>query len=155
MHVNGSYTVSIKKIVGIVVVVVVLGFLAIQLVPYGRDHANPQTQSEPNWDSPETREVAQIACFDCHSNETDWNPWYASIAPASWLVQHDVEEGRQYLNFSEWDQGGKPREADELWEVLQHGSMPPAQYLVLHSEAKLTAQQKDQLIAGLQATVRN
>lgn len=146
---------SVKKIIGIIVVVVVLGFLVLQLVPYGRDHANPQKQNEPNWDSSETRELAQIACFDCHSNETDWSPWYASIAPASWLVQHDVEEGRQYLNFSEWNQGGKPREADEMWEVVRYGSMPPSQYLVLHPEAKLTAQQQDQLAAGLQATVRN
>lgn len=131
------------------------GFLLIQLVPYGRDHNNPPVVSEPNWDSPETRALAQTACFDCHSNETNWGRWYESVAPASWLVQRDVDEGRQRLNFSEWAQGGKPREADELWEVLQRGSMPPGQYLLLHSEAKLTPEQVDQLASGLQATVRN
>lgn len=146
---------SIKKIIGIVIAVIIVGFLLIQLVPYGHDHTNPPVQSEPNWDSPETRALAQTACFDCHSNETSWNRWYESVAPASWLVQRDVEEGRQYVNFSEWDQGGKPREVDELWEVLEYGSMPPSQYLLLHSPAKLTPQQKDQLVAGLQATVRN
>ncbi len=146
---------SIKKIIGIVISVIIVGFLLIQLVPYGRDHANPPVQSEPNWDSPETRAMAQAACFDCHSNETAWGRWYESVAPASWLVQRDVEEGRQHVNFSEWDQGGKPREADELWEVIQRDSMPPSQYLLLHAEAKLTPQQKDQLVAGLQATVRN
>ncbi len=112
-------------------------------------------QSEPNWDSLETRALAQTACFDCHSNETDWTPWYTNIAPASWLVGHDVEEGRQYLNFSEWHQGGKPREADELWEALQYGSMPPSQYLLLHPDAQLTAQQRGQLISGFQAIVQN
>ena len=75
--------------------------LAIQLVPYGRGHRNPALRSEPPWDSPATRELARQACFDCHSNETQW-PAYASIAPASWLVQHDVDEGRAALNFSEW-----------------------------------------------------
>ncbi|HET6446256.1 MAG TPA: heme-binding domain-containing protein [candidate division Zixibacteria bacterium] len=146
---------SIKKIIGIVFAVIIAGFFLIQLLPYGHDHSNPPVQSEPNWDSPETRILAQAACFDCHSNETDWGSWYESVAPASWLVQRDVEEGREHLNFSEWDQGGKPREADELWEVLEYGSMPPAQYLLLHSEAKLTQEQKDQLVAGLQATIRN
>jgi hypothetical protein len=146
---------SAKRIVGIVLAVIVVGFLVIQLVPYGRDHTNAPVQSEPNWDSPETLALAKTACFDCHSNETDWDRWYEAIAPASWLVQHDVDEGREHLNFSEWEQGGKPREAEELWEVLQRGSMPPSQYLILHPEAKLTQQQKDQLIAGLQATVRN
>ncbi len=146
---------NIKKILMWGVIVFVAVFLLIQLAPYGRNHTNPPIQSEPGWDSPETRALAETACFDCHSNETNWDRWYASVAPASWLVQHDVEEGRQFVNFSEWKQGGKPRETEELWEVLQRGSMPPAQYLLLHSEAKLTPEQIDQLITGLKATVRN
>jgi hypothetical protein len=73
----------------------------------------------------------------------------------SWLVQHDVDEGRSTLNFSEWDQGGAPREMDELWEVVQEGEMPPWQYLILHSEAKLTEQEKAQLSAGLRTLARN
>jgi hypothetical protein len=146
---------SIKKIVGIIVVVILVGFLLLQLVPYGRNHTNPPVQSEPNWDSPETRALAKAACFDCHSNETSWGRWYESVAPASWLVQRDVDEGRRYLNFSEWNEGGKPRELEDMGEVIRYGSMPPSQYLLLHPEAKLTQQQKDQLVAGLQASVRN
>lgn len=137
-------------------VIAVMGIaILMQLVPYGRDHTNPPVQSEPNWDSPDTRALAKTACFDCHSNETNWGRWYENVAPSSWLVQHDVDEGRQHLNFSEWDQGGKPRETEELWEVLQRNSMPPSQYLILHPEAKLTSEQIDQLINGLKATVRN
>jgi mono/diheme cytochrome c family protein len=146
---------NIKKIVMWSVIVIVGAFLLIQLVPYGHDHSNPPVQSEPNWDSPQTRELASTACFDCHSNETDWSRAYTSIAPSSWLVQRDVEEGRQKLNFSEWDQGGKPREVDEMWEVLEKGEMPPWQYLPLHPEAKLTPAEVEQLIAGFQATVKN
>jgi mono/diheme cytochrome c family protein len=66
---------------------------AAQLVPYGRDHDNPPVAAEPTWDTPTTRELARRACFDCHSNETQW-PWYSNIAPLSWLIQRDVEEGR-------------------------------------------------------------
>jgi hypothetical protein len=61
----------------------------IQLVPFGRDHTNPVVTAEPRWDSPVTRELADRACFDCHSNETEW-PWYAGVAPVSWLVYRDV-----------------------------------------------------------------
>ena len=75
----------LKKIILIIIVVAVGGFLLIQLVPFGRDHTNPPVVQEPNWDSPATRELAQRACFDCHSNETVW-PWYSNIAPVSWLV---------------------------------------------------------------------
>jgi len=61
-------------------------FIAMQLVPYGHAHTNPPVTGEPKWDSPQTRELAKRACFDCHSNETDW-PWYSNIAPVSWLIQ--------------------------------------------------------------------
>ncbi len=92
--------------------VLLAGFLLIQLVPYGRNHTNPPVLQEPNWDSPQTRALAQRACFDCHSNETEW-PWYSHVAPVSWLVQRDVEEGREKVNFSTWGQGGA-EEGEEL-----------------------------------------
>ena len=56
--------------------------LLIQLVPYGRNHANPPVRQEPAWDSPQTRELAVRACYDCHSNQTAW-PWYTNVAPIS------------------------------------------------------------------------
>lgn len=145
---------TLKKIAKWAGILLVVGLVVIQLIPYGRDHTNPPVQSEPNWDSPQTRALAERACFDCHSNETEW-PWYSNIAPFSWLVQHDVNEGREILDFSEWDQGGRPREADEMWEVLQRGNMPPAVYTPLHPNAKLTPAEVEQLIAGFKATVRN
>jgi hypothetical protein len=146
---------SIWKILGIIALVLLGGFLLMQIVPYGRDHTNPPVLSEPSWDSPETRALAKTACFDCHSNETNWDMWYMNIAPASWLVKHDVEEGRQRLNFSEWNDGGKPRETEDLWEALERNFMPPGKYTMMHPSAKLTEQQKADLIAGFQATVRN
>ena len=75
--------------------------LLIQLVPYGRDRENPQVIQEPSWDHAQTRELFFRACKDCHSNQTEW-PWYSSVAPASWLVQRDVDEGRSHFNVSEW-----------------------------------------------------
>ncbi|MCA9959404.1 MAG: heme-binding domain-containing protein [Anaerolineales bacterium] len=130
--------------------VVFVGFVLIQLVPYGRAHENPSVVQEPNWDSPETRALVERACFDCHSNETEW-PWYSNIAPVSWLVQHDVEEGRSKLNFSTWGQGRN--EADEAVEVVQEGEMPMPVFLIMHPEARLSAAEKDALIRGLAATV--
>jgi hypothetical protein len=65
-------------------------------------------------------------------------------------VQSDVDEGRQYLNFSDW---GRVREANEIPEVIQSGYMPPSQFLIMHPEARLTQAEKDALISGMQATV--
>jgi len=125
-------------------------FIVIQLVPYGRSHANPPVRSEPAWSAPDIRVFAARACFDCHSNETRW-PWYSHVAPMSWLVQRDVEEGRRVLNFSEWNrpQPGAAESAEETAE----GDMPPATYSWLHSEARLSAVEREGLILGLKATL--
>lgn len=130
----------------------VLGtFLAIQLVPYGREHANPPVTGEPAWDAPETRTLAKQACFDCHSNETEW-PAYASIAPVSWLVQRDVNEGRAVLNFSEWLR--PQEEAKEAAEEVVEGEMPPAAYTLVHAHARLSAADRNRLARGLARTLR-
>jgi hypothetical protein len=126
-------------------------FLAIQLVPYGRDHSNPPVTGEPTWDAPETRALAKQACFDCHSNETEWPP-YASIAPASWLVQRDVNEGRAVLNFSEWTR--PQEEAKEAAEEVREGEMPPTAYTLVHAHARLNPADRDRLAQGLAKTVR-
>ena len=129
----------------------VLGtLLAIQLVPYGREHANPPVTGEPTWDAPETRTLAKQACFDCHSNETEW-PAYASIAPASWLVQRDVKEGRAVLNFSEWPR--PQEEAKEAAEAVIEGEMPPAAYRLVHAHARLGTADRDRLAQGLARTL--
>lgn len=132
--------------------IIVIGlFLLLQLVPYGRDHTNPPVIAEPKWDSPQTRQLAARACFDCHSNETIW-PWYTNIAPSSWLVQYDVDKGRDEFNFSEW-QSNPIEETEELAEVIQEGEMPPSQYLLIHPEARLTSTEKSLLIQGFFATL--
>jgi len=123
--------------------------LAIQLVPYGRDHDNPPVAQEPAWDSPRTRELFFRACKDCHSNETAW-PGYASIAPVSWLVQHDVDEGREHFDVSEW--GRAKNHGDEAAEMVREGEMPPWFYLPAHPEARLSDAEKDELLRGLVAT---
>jgi mono/diheme cytochrome c family protein len=142
----------VKRIVKIAALVGVGGFLLIQLVPYGRNHSNPAVVGEPNWDSPQTRELAQRACFDCHSNETVW-PWYSNVAPVSWLVQHDTEEGREHLNFSTWNNGGQGREPEEAIEAIAEGEMPMPVYLITHSDARLTPTEKQALMEGLRATI--
>ncbi len=123
--------------------------IAAQIVPFGRDHTNPPTAGEPTWDSPRTRELFMQACGDCHSHETEW-PWYSHIAPVSWLIQHDVEEGREHFNVSSWNDG--PGDADEAAEEYEEGAMPPWFYTPLHSHAKLTADDRGALLAGLRAT---
>jgi mono/diheme cytochrome c family protein len=138
-----------RKWIAVSGLVVLAAMVAIQLVPYGRDHANPPITGEPQWDTPRTRALAVRACFDCHSNETVW-PWYSHVAPVSWLVQRDVEEGRRALNYSEWNRG--QREAHESARSVRTGEMPPWYYALPVTRARLTREERDHLIAGLEAS---
>jgi len=123
----------------------------IQAVPYGRAHSNPPITGEPQWSSPRTRELMVRACFGCHSNEVEY-PSYASVAPISWVVEAHVAEGREKVNYSEFDQ--RQRGVDETIEVIEEGSMPPAYYTRFgrHPEANLTSAELQELIEGLRLT---
>ncbi|HEX7288431.1 MAG TPA: heme-binding domain-containing protein [Candidatus Angelobacter sp.] len=84
------------------------------------------------------------SCNDCHSNRTVW-PWYSNVAPASWLVARDVNEGRSELNFSEW--GGYQVEKQhkllgKICEEAREGEMPVRQYLLAHPDAQLTSAER-------------
>jgi mono/diheme cytochrome c family protein len=120
--------------------------LLIQVVPYGRDHTNPPVLAAPQWDNPQTQVLFDRACGDCHSNLTRW-PWYTNVAPASWLVQSDVDGGRSTLNLSEL--GRTEADIAEIAEAIRDGGMPPFQYTLIHRDASLSAQEKEALINGL------
>lgn len=121
----------------------------IQLVPYGRGHTNPPLGLEPAWDAPATRELTVRACYACHSNATTW-PWYSNVAPASWLIQSDVDGGRDKVNFTDWATPAKDAPAGA--RLVRDGEMPPSQFLLLHPDARLTTDEQAALIRGLEAT---
>ena len=122
---------SFQRAIRFAVLALGVAVLLVQLVPYGRSHANPPVTQEPNWDSPRTQELAARACLDCHSNETKW-PWYSNVAPVSWRIQNHVDEGRATLNLSRMDR--PQEEAHEAAEAVSSGEMPPKDYLLAHPE---------------------
>lgn len=141
-----------KKIAWIALLVFIGGFVLIQFWP--RDFTNPPVGQVPQWDSPETRELAERACFDCHSNETEW-PWYAYVMPMASMIERDVKQGRRILNFSEWDASCCTEERmDEMAEVVNKGLMPLPYYVILHPEADLTDEERGRLVNGLISTMR-
>ncbi|MBI5103822.1 MAG: heme-binding domain-containing protein [Solirubrobacterales bacterium] len=129
------------------VVLIVLGaLLVIQLVPYGRDHANPAPTRAAKFPDARTEQLFAGACGDCHSYNTTW-PWYSNVAPVSWLVQSDVEDGRGVLNVSTWD---RPQPAvDEVAQAVIEGEMPPLQYKPMHPDGRLSDAERRQLVDGL------
>jgi hypothetical protein len=137
------------------IAITIVGLAVAQLVPIAHD--NPPVQTAVQWDSPQTQKLAQRACMDCHSNATTW-PWYAYVAPGSWLLRNHVSEGRAQLNLSELNNAQPFRAArlpEDAAQQIRNGAMPPADYLILHSEARLSDAEKQQLIQGIQQSLAN
>jgi hypothetical protein len=132
------------------IVLAVVGVLMVAVGTFAVARTNPPVTTTIQWDSPETEALVRRACFDCHSNETVW-PWYTYVAPMAFLISNHVEEGRDNLNFST----DTRFETREMRQEIERGNMPLPQYLPLHPEAQLTDAEKQQLIAGLQATFGN
>jgi hypothetical protein len=90
-----------------------------------------------------------VACYDCHSNKTNY-PWYSNIQPLGWWLNHHVEEGVEHLNFSEFGDYTRERQAHKLEEIVEEvkeHEMPLSSYLIMHSEAKLTEEQTAALVS--------
>lgn len=125
--------------------------VAMQLVRC--EHTNPPVTGEITV-PPDVRAILDRACYDCHSNETRW-PWYSHVAPVSWLIHHDVVEGREHLNFSEWKALSPDRRAHKLEEIqeltLDSSEMPLPYYLPLHGEARLSEADEQTLAAWLKS----
>jgi hypothetical protein len=126
-------------------IVVALGvaLVAIQFIPVAR--TNPPVVSAVAA-PPEVASILRRACFDCHSHETVW-PLQAYVAPLSWYVAHDVKEGREEFNLSDWGPKQAERARKELAKEIEKGAMPPSLYFVAHPGAKLSGGDKAALAA--------
>ena len=102
---------------------------------------------------PEIATMLHAACYDCHSGETRW-PWYSRVAPVSWLIASDVNEGRTNLNLSDWpfDKPGRAaKRLEDMSEKIGYGEMPPKKYTAIHADARFTAGQRKELTDWLDA----
>ena len=96
----------------------------------------------------EVESVLKTSCFDCHSNHTSY-PFYAQVAPISFWINHHVEEGKEHLNFSDWNNYSikkKLHKLDEIIEEIDEHEMPLGSYTLIHRDAKLNEESSNLLI---------
>jgi hypothetical protein len=113
---------------------------------------------------PQIAATLHAACYDCHSNETKW-PWYSRLAPMSWQIAGDVNEGRTNLNLSDWPADNPARAAkrlESMSEQIGYQEMPLKKYTLIHADARLTDAGRKELTdwldaeaARLKATITN
>jgi hypothetical protein len=135
-----------KILIGLLVVLVLIQFIRPK-----RNLGNAQTTNDITYVTkvPDSiQHMLQAACYDCHSNRTNY-PWYAEVNLVGlWLANH-INEGKRELNFSEFATYNIKRQAkkfEEIAETVQEHEMPMDSYLWIHDEARLTDVQRTMLI---------
>ncbi len=140
-----------KKFLKILLIILLAALVIIQFIPSGR----PANQPVVGQDIFEIVEIpAEVgtllknACYDCHSQAVKY-PWYSYVAPVSWLIARDVNIGRQHLDFGKWGELSKRKQIKALGEIaeeVEDGYMPIQIYIILHSEAKLSIDQRELIV---------
>ncbi|MET6990136.1 heme-binding domain-containing protein [Sediminicola arcticus] len=108
-----------------------------------RDVASFEAETKP---SLEIKSILENNCYDCHTNKTKY-PWYAEIAPISYVIADHVEEGSEHFNVSKWESYNrkkKDHKLDELMEEVEEGEMPIKEYSLIHGD--MTKEEKEALI---------
>ncbi len=109
----------------------------------------PPPKATPDDEIKAPKEIMALlkrSCYDCHSNHTKW-PWYSKVSPISLQVNSNVKNGRNALNFSIWnkyDEAKKQKLYQKIVDALRI-KMPPAEYMLIHKEARLTPQERKML----------
>jgi hypothetical protein len=92
--------------------------------------------------------ILKTACYDCHSNNTNY-PWYTNIQPVGWMMARHIKEGKEELNFSEFGSYAARRQLNKLKSIensIKDGSMPISSYTIIHKNARLTNEEKALII---------
>jgi hypothetical protein len=104
----------------------------------------------------EVMSLLKKSCYDCHSNHTKW-PWYSKVVPISWQVNSNVKNGREWLNFSIWSKYDQKKK-DKIYKGIVNAlriKMPPAEYLLIHKEARLSPKERKTITNWAQSKIKD
>ena len=145
-----------KILIGLGIVLIVIQFFRPE-----KNESNDVTHDiATKYDVPrDVNHLLQVSCNDCHSNKTNY-PWYANVQPVAWWLDHHVQDGKKHLNFSEFTELPlfvQNHKLEEVIEMVDEHEMPLPSYtyLGLHSEAKLTDEQRSKITDWAKAQMSN
>ncbi|AZB22885.1 cytochrome C [Kaistella haifensis] len=134
-----------------ILVILLVAFILIQFFPIDINNPAPTPQMDflTIKNTPEsTAKLIRNGCYDCHSNESKY-PWYSNFQPVAWFLKDHIDEGRRKLNFSTFATYEPKRQAHKLFEAIEmveKDEMPLDSYTIIHSEAKYTEAQKQEVL---------
>lgn len=144
-----------KVLVGLVVLVVIAQFFRPE-----KNVGNP-VDLEPFYAETKADEgiqsILKVSCNDCHSSHTNY-PWYAEITPSNFFLAGHVNEGKEHLNFSDWNSYNaekKEHKLDELVEMVKKSEMPLDSYTWIHQDAILSDEDLNRLVDWAKEAQKN
>jgi hypothetical protein len=72
------------------------------------------------------------------------------VQPVGCFVKNHIEEGKEYLKFSEFGAYSTKKQAhksEECYELIEKGEMPLSSYTIIHKDAVLSEAQQTELIS--------
>ena len=139
------------KIVKIIALILLVGFVGIQFVPTDINQSDTVPKTDfllVNNTQENISALLQESCYDCHSNNTEY-PWYNKVQPVAWFLEDHINEGKEELNFNEWDAYSNRRKNSKLKSIISQvkdDEMPLASYTLIHKDAKLSNSEKTLII---------
>ncbi|MGB7785874.1 MAG: heme-binding domain-containing protein [Salinimicrobium sp.] len=140
------------KALKIFLVLLLVGFIIVQFFPVDKN-INTDIEAGAAFEAhynvpPSLQETLRASCYDCHSNNTTYL-WYDNIQPVLWYIESHIEDGKHDLNFDEFDQYSAKKQQHKLEEIaeqVEEGEMPLKSYTLTHWNAKLSEDQKKELV---------
>jgi hypothetical protein len=138
----------LAKKMGIVILTI---FIAIQFIQPARNKSGqvlPTDISKTVVVSAPVDAILKTACYDCHSNNTNY-PWYASVQPFGWILNRHIRKGKAELNFSEFGSYPVRRKQSKLKSIasqVNDNEMPLGSYTWMHKKARLSLEEKKMVI---------
>lgn len=136
-----------KKVLKKIIIALLIIFILIQFFRPKKNlsasiSANDISTKYPVPDS--VQSILKVACYDCHSNNTRYS-WYAETQPVAWWLNNHIIDGKKGLNFSEFASYRIKKQfhrLDDINELVKKNEMPISSYTLIHTDAKLTEQEK-------------
>ena len=139
------------KVIKIIAWIALIAFIVIQFFPvdYNQSNSVPETDFILVNNVPsDIQNKLQISCYDCHSNNTQY-PWYNKMQPVAWFLEGHIKEGKEELNFSEWNSLSSRRKASKLNSIIkqiENDEMPLSSYTLIHKEARFSEEEKEEIL---------
>lgn len=101
--------------------------------------------------------IMHNACYDCHSNNTDY-PWYNHVQPSSWFLEGHIKEAKEHLNFNEFNTYSRKKQKEKLENIRQmvdEDKMPLTSYKLLHWDANLSKSERKKITDWVDEELKN